>query len=117
MANITEIYFKKETLETLVKTLTAKNEPGVRITVTVSDDVKEFKRQDGKIVNQNASAYVSQSKEDREAGKDKFYVANGRQVWCNDIKSPSPKAIVDPSDQQFVQEAKIVEDEQTDLPF
>lgn len=91
MAILSEIYFKKETLETLVKTLTAKGENGVSITVALNDEAKEFTLDSGKVLQQNASAFVSQSKEDKDAGKKAFYVANGRKVWDNGNMPPSLK--------------------------
>lgn len=83
MAILAQLYFKKETLETLVQTLTAKGDNGVSVTVAVNDETKEFTLDSGKILQQNASAFVSQSKEDKDAGKKAFYIANGRKVWDN----------------------------------
>lgn len=75
MASLTNIYIKKETLETLLKTLETKNEKGVSITVSLNDDENQY--------NQNAYAFISQSKEDRDAKKDKYYVGNGRTFWTD----------------------------------
>lgn len=75
MASINSIYMKKEVLQTLLTTLEAKNENGIEITVSLNDEENNY--------NQNVSAYVSQSKDDREAKKPRFYVGNGRTVWTN----------------------------------
>lgn len=77
MASLSSLYFKKETLETLLKTVNAKNEDGVEITVTINDDTNNF--------GQNVSAFVSQSKEQREAKKKRFYVGNGKCFWTNGV--------------------------------
>lgn len=77
MASLSSLYFKKETLETLLKTVNAKNEDGVEITVTISDDTNNF--------GQNVSAFVSQSKEQREAKKKRFYVGNGKCFWTDGV--------------------------------
>lgn len=73
MSSLSEIYFKKETLQTLLDVVTKKGEKGVSITVSISDESNEY--------GQNISAYVSQTKEQREEGKKRFYVANGRVKW------------------------------------
>ena len=75
MASLSSLYFKKETLEILLKTVNAKNEDGVEITVTINDDTNNF--------GQNVSAFVSQSKEQREAKKKRFYVGNGKCFWTD----------------------------------
>ena len=75
MSSINEIYLKKETIETLLKGLEAKNQGGIAISVAINDEPNQW--------NQNVSAYVSQSKEDREAKKARYYVANGRTVWTD----------------------------------
>lgn len=112
MAILAELYFKKETLETLIKTLTAKKENGVSITVAISNDNKEFTRDDGRVIQQNGSAYVSQSKDDRDAGKDRFYVANGRKVWDDGLMPDSLKVFKDTTSDQGVDG-----DQDDDLPF
>lgn len=80
---ITNIYFKLDKLKTLVKTLEAKQQSGVAIDIASGGDIKEFTQDDGKVIQQNASAWVSQSKEEREVYKQRFYVANGRVVWSS----------------------------------
>ena len=85
MSSLNEIYIKKETLETLVKTLNAKSgkdAAGVNITVSLNDASNEW--------GQNISAYVSQTKEQREAKKEKFYVGNGKTYWT---KGETPVAV------------------------
>ena len=75
MSTIANIYFKKDVLETLLKTVNAKNEKGVSITLSISDDVNQY--------GQNVSGFVTQTKEQREQKKQKFYVGNGEVVWTD----------------------------------
>lgn len=75
MSALADIYLKKETLRTLLDTLEKKNEKGISITISIQDDANEWE--------QNLSGFVSQSKEDREAKKRKFYVGNGRVFWTD----------------------------------
>jgi len=75
MAALTDLYIKKSTLETILKTLESKNETGIALTISISDETNQY--------DQNVSAFVSQSKEQREAKANKFYVGNGRVFWEN----------------------------------
>ena len=69
MAVLANIYIKEETLETLLKTVRAKKEKGVSLTIAINDDTNEW--------GQNVTSFVSQTKEQREAKAKKFYVGNG----------------------------------------
>lgn len=73
MSSLSEIYFKKETLQTLLDVVTKKGEKGVSITVSIGDESNDY--------GQNISAYVSQTKEQRDEKKPRFYVANGKVFW------------------------------------
>lgn len=75
MSSLSEIYIKKETLETLLKTVNAKGEKGVSLTISIGDETNQY--------GQNLSGFVSQTKEQREAKKDKFYVGNGKVFWTD----------------------------------
>ena len=75
MGSLNSLYFKKSTLKTLLKTLESKNENGIAITVSINDDSNEW--------GQNISAFVEQTKEQREAKKDRFYVGNGKTFWTD----------------------------------
>jgi hypothetical protein len=76
MSSLSEIYLKKETLETLLKTVTAKGENGVSITISTSDETNNY--------GQNVTSFVSQTKEQREAKANKYYVGNGKVFWTDD---------------------------------
>jgi hypothetical protein len=75
MSSLSEIYLKKETLETLLKTVTAKGENGVSITISTSDETNKY--------GQNVTGFVSQTKEQREAEVSKYYVGNGKVFWTD----------------------------------
>ena len=75
MASLNSIYVKLETLETLVNVLKKKNEKGINIDIAINDDTNDY--------GQNVSSYVSQSKEDRESKKPRFYVGNGKTFWTD----------------------------------
>ena len=75
MGALAEIYIKKETLETILKTLETKSEKGISITLSLNDKSNDY--------GQNVSSFVSQNKEQREAKKEKFYVGNGKVFWSD----------------------------------
>ena len=75
MGVLADVYFKKETLETILKTLNSKNEKGISMTISISDETNQW--------GQNLSAYVSQSKEEREAKKNRFFTGNGKVFWTD----------------------------------
>jgi hypothetical protein len=82
MGSLSSVYIKKENLETLLKGVNAKGLNGIEFTISINDESKVFSGPKGDTF-QNVSAYVSQTKEDREAGKDKFYVGNGKCFWTD----------------------------------
>ena len=85
MASLSEIYLKKSTLETILKVLNAKQGKegeGVKITISLSDQPNNF--------GQNVSAYVAQTKEQRDAKKPLFYVGNGKTFWSKG-ETPVPQ--------------------------
>ena len=85
MASLSDIYIKKSTLETMLKVLNAKQGKegeGVKITISLSDQTNNF--------GQNVSAYVAQTKEQREAKKPLFYVGNGKTFWSKG-ETPVPQ--------------------------
>lgn len=106
MGSIVNIYIKKEQLEMMLKGVNAKGEKGISIDLSISDKVNNF--------GQNVSGYVSQTKEQRDAGKEKYYVANGKVSWTDGkISVPSKDATQKQS--SVKQEPK--KSEVDDLPF
>lgn len=75
MGALAEIYVKIETLEKIVQVLRKKQEKGIGITVSINDKSNNY--------GSNVSAFVTQSKEDREAKKDKFSVGFGKVFWTD----------------------------------
>lgn len=91
MAALAEIYMKIETLEKIVQVLKKKGEKGIGVTVSLSDKSNSY--------GSNVSAYVTQSKEDREAKKDKFPVGFGKVFWTDGkiVKGEKPATTSAPS--------------------
>lgn len=75
MAALLDIYIKTETLEKLLKTAQIKDAKGVPVTIRINDDTDNF--------GQNVSSYVSQTKEQREEKKPRFYVGSGKLFWTD----------------------------------
>jgi hypothetical protein len=98
MSSINSLYIKKSTLEVMVKALEQKNKDGVEITISIADEPNQFE--------QNVSAYVSQSKEDRESKKPRYYIGNGNTMWTDGVIKTVKKEM----------KAKEINLE-TDLPF
>lgn len=73
MSSLSSLYIKKETLKTLLDTVGKKGEKGIELTISIQDETNTY--------GQNLSAFVSQSKEDRDAKKPKYYVGNGKNFW------------------------------------
>ena len=85
MASLSEIYVKKSTLETILRALNAKqgkDAEGVKLIISLSDQTNNY--------GQNVSAYVSQTKEQRDADTPKFYVGNGKTFWSKG-ETPVPQ--------------------------
>lgn len=85
MASLSEIYVKKSTLETILRVLNAKqgkDAEGVKLTISLSDQTNNF--------GQNVSAYVAQTKEQRDAKTPLFYVGNGKTFWSKG-ETPVPQ--------------------------
>ena len=107
MASLSEIYVKKSTLETMLKALNAKQgkeSEGVKITISLSDQPGKY--------GQNVSAYVSQTKEQRDAKTPLFYVGNGKTFWSKG-ETPVPQREQPTQAQQPVTSAN----DDDDLPF
>jgi hypothetical protein len=75
MSALTDLYIKKDVLKTLLDTLEKKGDNGIYITISISDEPNQY--------NQNVSSFVSQTKEQREAKANKFYIGNGRVFWTD----------------------------------
>lgn len=103
MASLNSIYLKTETLETLTKTLKAKGEKGIEITISIQNETNNF--------GQNISAFVAQTREERAANKNRFYVGNGKCFW-ND-----GKITVADKQPQAQEDLNQPQQDEDDLPF
>lgn len=106
MASLSNIYLKKETLETLLKGVESKGVGGIGITISIDDEPKNY--------GQNVSAFVSQSKEERDEKKNRYYVGNGKVFWTDGVIKVAPR-----DDQQTSNNQQASNDQGTtdDLPF
>lgn len=104
MANLSEIFLKQETLETLLNTVKAKGLKGVSITISQNDTANEW--------GQNVNSFVSQSKEDREAKKPKFYTGSGKVFWSDN----KPAVVAEKKEQGHVSKKEYAQKE-NNLPF
>ncbi len=104
MSSLASIYIKKETLKTLIEVTEKKGDKGVELTLSISDEVNQY--------DQNVSGYVAQTKEQREAGKPKYYIGNGKVFWTD---GKITKAENKEQSQQHNNAPK--DDDQDDLPF
>lgn len=102
MGSLSSIYIKKETLETLLKVVTKKEEKGIELTISIGEESNNY--------GQNLSAYVAQTKEQREAKKEKYYVGNGKVFWTDGKITIAAK-------KEEVHDAKPINEEPDDLPF
>ena len=102
MSSLNSLYIKKEALETLLKGVNAKGLKGIELTLSINDEGNQY--------DQNISAYVAQTKEEREAKQAKTYLGNVRVVWTN-----GDNVATAPRDNQPKAEPAAVKPE--DLPF
>ncbi len=108
MASLNSLYIKTDTLKKLLSVLEAKEKldpeaKGVELTISIRDEINDY--------GKNISAYVSQSKEAREAKKDKYYVGNGKTFWTDGLIKTANKT------EPAATAVSTDEDEENDLPF
>jgi hypothetical protein len=75
MSSLNNIYIKVETLETLLNVVKKKGDKGVSIDISLSDETNQY--------GQNLTAYVTQTKEQRDEKKPRFYIGNGKCYWTD----------------------------------
>jgi hypothetical protein len=102
MASLNTIYIKAEVLKVLADTVAKKGDKGVELTISLSDEANQY--------GQNVSAYVSQTKEQREAKTPRYYVGNGKTYWT-DGKITKREAATP------VEDAKVIPADKDGLPF
>ena len=75
MSALGDIYITKQKLQIILDTMENKKMKGISFTVSINDEINKY--------GQNISCHVSQTKEQREAKKEKFYVGNGKVFWTD----------------------------------
>lgn len=75
MSTLHDFYVKKSVLKELYQTLEKKGENGISFTISISDETNQY--------GQNVSGWVSQTKEQREAKKERYFVGNGKVFWTD----------------------------------
>lgn len=73
MALFQDLYLKKEILQTLINECEGQ---GISITVATSDKSNEY--------GQNVTAYLSQTKEERQDKVPKRHIGNGKVFWVSE---------------------------------
>lgn len=76
MSALLDIYIKRDTLAVLLDTIQKKQENGIAITISCDDKTNQY--------GQNVSAWVSQTKEQREEKKPRYYVGNGKVLFVGE---------------------------------
>lgn len=105
MKALHSLYIKKEVLKTLLDVLnkkTGKEAKGIELTISTGNDPNNYE--------QTVVGWVSQSKEQREAGKQRFYVGNGKTIWSDTARASAPPV------RQPEHEDRGINDD-SDLPF
>lgn len=110
MSALLSMYLKKETIETILKVLNKKSEKGIELTISTSDDLKQY--------GQNVTGWVSQTKEQRNEKKERFYVGNGKVFWTDGKISIAEKPVpVDCSQETAAPGFSNIPPPNDDLPF
>jgi hypothetical protein len=77
MSALLDIYLKKDTLKTLLDVLEKKQEQGLSLTISVNNETGKY--------GQNVASWVTQTKEQREAKKERFFTGNGKVFWTDGV--------------------------------
>ena len=75
MASMLNLSGKVEVLEKVIATLKQKGESYYNFTVSINDETGQF--------GHNVSATISQTKEERDSKKPKFFIGNGKVFWTD----------------------------------
>ena len=94
MSSLAEVYIKKETLEIMLKVINAKNQQGISLQIGINDETNQW--------GQNVSVSVSQTKEEREAKKDKYYVGNGKIFYTDGKITKAEKKDIPKTEEPFI---------------
>lgn len=102
MGALAEFFIKKETLETMLKVVNAKNQTGISLQIGINDETNQW--------GQNLSVSVSQTEEERKAKKDKYYIGNGKVFWTDGKITKAEKKDIPKAEESFIPSGN-------DLPF
>ena len=91
---LADFFIKKETLETVLKVINAKNQQGISLQIGINDETNQW--------GQNVSVSVSQTKEEREAKKDKYYVGNGKVFYTDGKITKAEKKDIPKVEEPFI---------------
>jgi len=96
-------------VKNLPKDKMVQGEKGVYIDLTfsINDEENEY--------NQSVSAWIAQSQEERENNQKRSYVGNGRVIWSDGSKLPTPQKPEQPKPEEVNVGGK--DDADIDLPF
>ena len=83
MSSLSSLWLGKEKLKQLLEAIEQKKVKGVELTISTTDEPNSY--------GQNVAAYVSQTKEERDADKKRFYVGNGKVFWTDGKIVAAPK--------------------------
>lgn len=83
MSALIEVYIKNETLAIMLDTNKKKGTKGISITMSVNDTTDQY--------GNNVSAYVSQTREQRESKTPRYYVGNGKVKYVSDNGISKPQ--------------------------
>lgn len=87
MAAIANVWLSVEKLEILLQTVKNKKDKGIGLDLFINDEPNKY--------GQNVSVSVSQTKEQRTAKVDKYYVGNGKVTWVKGEVKVAPKSADD----------------------
>lgn len=94
MGALAEFFIKKETLETMLKVVNAKNQTGISLQIGINDETNQW--------GQNLSVSVSQTEEERKAKKDKYYIGNGKVFWTDGKITKAEKKDIPKVEDSFI---------------
>jgi len=85
MGILADIYIKAETLQTLAATVAKKGDKGISLTISIDDKNNQY--------NQNVTAFVSQTAEQRAEKKPRFYAGNGKVFYSDGKPAKTAKEL------------------------
>jgi hypothetical protein len=103
MAQLINVWIKKEAIELMLKKINNTNATGIAVDVSVNNEANNY--------GQNVAVSVAQPKEDRDAKKPKYYVGNGKTVWSNSGE------FIPPKDNKQQQQQQPETNQSDELPF